>query len=163
MANVRRSNGFIYAQPLGCGGTGAAPIWHCKLRSNHIIRFGDVMRGSNGLADMTNIATTDGIIGVSQYTNTTSTATNVSITFIPAVPWVVFEAQSVAVGSIGQVFGAHRLAGATGAQRVSVGATTSMDTMRCIGLGTGDNTSIGVNREMLVVFQKSRLIGLGQD
>lgn len=156
MANIDNPHGFIAETALGT--VGNIPIWGAKLLSNTIIEPGDALSGQSGYACLTNVITTDSILGVSLSAQATSVTTNQDILFHPALDFVVFSGQCSGTPTQALVWTNCDIEGTTGIMEINENAST-YSPVRLIGLKPG--SSMGLNAEMLFVWNKSAFTGKG--
>ncbi|MFH1626299.1 MAG: hypothetical protein ABID54_14260 [Pseudomonadota bacterium] len=157
MANTALSEGFVFKKSLvGIG----APMEETVLTSNNIIAVGDALGAASGKAVIAD-ATSTGILGVSETTQATSVTVNVSVLYIPAVPWYVFKAQTDATFSQGNMFGQMGITATTGDMKIDVGDDNATSIAWPIGLIEDGETEAAANREILFVWKRSKFNGIG--
>ena len=151
MANPDNPKGFELRKIIG-GSTGAFETFPGKSLSNTIITNGDALMAAAGYCALTNIASTDGIVGVSASRQTTSVTTNQDIALYPALQNYIFSGQCSGTPTQATVWTNCDIEGTTGIMEINEDAT-SLNVVKVVGLL--DSSSMGLNAELLFQWNKS--------
>lgn len=153
MANYDHPNGFRPYMMFGHGGV--QPTWHGLLKSNTLVSTGDALYATAGYVTPT--ATTDKyVVGVATFKNATSTTTNVSALFYPAVDWIYFEGQCSGTMTQAKVWTEVDIEGTRGIQEVNEDATSNKNVLL---IGVDPRSSIGANTRVVFLWSKSKFTG----
>lgn len=116
------ANGFKFHS---CLYGGAAPIYKALLASSTAITTGDMLRGSAGYADLSNISATDALLGVSKSVKTSAQSNaNPEITFVPALPGVLFSGNDSGTPTQALIWTKCDIEGTTGIMEVNSDASS---------------------------------------
>ena len=170
MANTDNPHGF---RPVTCigGMTGVMPTWQAKLKSNHIVAYGDAVYATAGYA--VNSATGDkAVLGVCAEAGlVTSSATNPDFLFYPAHDSIVFSGQTSGAMTQAKIWTLVDIEGTAGGgadkatrpisdQEVNEDATSNKN-VYLVGLKQGGNTSLGTWTDVLFLWCKSKFQARG--
>lgn len=154
MANPDVANGFAFERRVG-GGAGV-PLEERWTISNGTIAAGDLLAVTGGLLRCA--ANTDGTyIGVAAESITGSSGVRQKVAFYPALPDMIFSAQTDGDASESDLGAKKGIVGTTGIHEVdSAGSTTS--TLQIIGLK--DGSTWDSHARVLVVIRRSEFTGI---
>jgi hypothetical protein len=130
-----------------------APIYHTLLLSNTIITDGDMLMGAAGYAALTNITSTDGLLGVSLSKQATSITTNPKISFVPALQGVLFRGNCSGTPSQALVWTYVDIEGTTGIMEVNEDAS-DVDALMITELSPAED-SFAANSDVVVQIHNS--------
>ena len=151
MALRDNPHGFICEKVMG-GSTGAIETFRVKLLSNTIITDGDALMASAGYAALTNIASTDGIVGVSASRQTSSSTTNPNIEIYPAMGHYIFSGQCSGTLTQALIWTNVDIEGTTGIMEINEDAT-SLTVVKLVGIKS--TSSAAANGEAMFIWNKS--------
>lgn len=154
MANRDKPNGFSAVQMLGAG-SGAFPLETAYTDSNVTLNAGDAVTmlsdGTIAIATSSSAA----ILGVCQTKVTGETGVRKKITYIPALPNVVFAGQCSGTFSPVNAGESVDIEGTTGIMEINEDAQ-STGVARIIGLEKRIDNAAGANARVRFVWAKSQ-------
>lgn len=151
MANIDSAHGFVVETSFDSGS--GIPTWYGDVKAGQTFVVGDPLAASSGYV---RIATAgDCIVGVAAQ-NCSSLSAGTNVKFVPALPNIVFSAQTSGEMAQGYIYSLCDIEGTTGIFEVNNDSNT-YGTVRIIGKKDVGNTSLGTWCEVLVVFQRTKL------
>lgn len=151
MANIDSAHGFIVETSFDSGS--GIPTWKGDVGAGQVFVVGDPLLASNGYIYIA--AAASPIVGVAAQ-NCTSLTAGTDVKFVPALPNIVFSAQTSGPMSQGNIYSLCDIEGTTGIFEVNEDSNT-YGTVRIVGKKDVGNTSLGTWCEVLVVFQRTKL------
>jgi hypothetical protein len=156
MANVDNPHGFVWAGSLLTGDQ-TPQTFKGTLASAQTIAAGDALIASSGVISIA-ASTSATILGVAFEAVTSAATATSTITFIPATPWNIFEAQCSGTFATTILYTDVDIEGTTGIMEVNEDATTEQ-VFQVIDYVKASNNAVGANTRVLGVFKKSAFLG----
>lgn len=154
MANTDNPHGFRVHQIRNMGST--VPLVYVTVDTNISLAEGDMVKiEADGYANIA--ATTNAVFGMAAESVTGAAGTRPEIAVVPAVPEVVFSAQTSGSAAVTDIGEAIPLEGTTGIQELNEDGSDGA--FKVIGLKPGSEW--GTNAELLVTVVKSQYVGTG--